>query len=402
MKKFYLLLTVLYVSIALLGCAQSDTLKISYDQNIRIQEENTKQRLDAEQVQQNRDNAGLSLENIQNIQKNFSEKYAYCVMDPELRQLYAEMYIVLMEHGENVFLTAKSTEDLEYVFYCVFMDHPEIYWVDGYSFIHYQNSGDCEAINFSGSYIYTESECRVKQVAINNYVSKCFAGIKKNASQYDKVKYVYEYVINNTDYVLDAKDNQNILSVFEGQKSVCQGYAKAVQYLLNALDVECTFVPGSILDGTGHGWNLVNIDGRYYYLDATWGDASYIRGKGATGEISQISYDYLNITTDELEKTHIIKSVVTMPMCVSTEANYYVKEGLLLDSYDEYYLSYIFSRAYENGDKILSLKASNQDVYDIVFDNLINQGLVFKFLPAGKENLSYTVYDDSLCIDIWL
>ena len=97
------------------------------------------------------------------------------------------------------------------------------------------------------------------------------SGADEEADQYAKVKYVYDTIIRETDYDPASPDNQNVYSVFVNNRSVCQGYAKAIQYLLNRLGVECTLVLGTVESGEGqegHAWNLVKVDGEYYYVDA--------------------------------------------------------------------------------------------------------------------------------------
>ena len=55
------------------------------------------------------------------------------------------------------------------------------------------------------------------------------------SSDYEKSKWVYETLINRVDYVADAPDNQNIISVFLNGQTVCQGYSNAANYLFSKI-----------------------------------------------------------------------------------------------------------------------------------------------------------------------
>ena len=52
--------------------------------------------------------------------------------------------------------------------------------------------------------------------------------------------------------------------------AVCSGYASAFELAMEALGIECDFVNSPEMD---HSWNVVNIDGTWYFADATWDDA---------------------------------------------------------------------------------------------------------------------------------
>ncbi len=328
--------------------------------------------------------------------------YAYSVMDESLHNLYAELVTIIEEESEGVKISTKDADELKYVFQCVFNDHPEYYWIDGYSYVRHENNGQTIYLTFTGKYIYTPEERRVNQVSIDAYVSSCLAGISQTASDYEKVKYVYDYLVNHTEYDLGAPDNQNILSVFLYGRSVCQGYAKAMQYLLGKLGVPCTMCVGTVITGEGHAWNLVNIDGAYYYTDVTWGDANYLFDSAAmTGAGSDtVNYDYLNITTEELLKTHTIDNVVPMPACSATAANYYVKENLYFTSADLDQVGTAFAGAAARGDDAVTLKCSDYDVFSKLYDELITNQKIFNYLSG--DNVSYSMSEDTYSFIFWL
>ncbi len=350
-----------------------------------------------------REELGLTEENLSMVMAEQEGNYAYETMDESYQLLYAEILTILNHHGENVKISTNNSDDLQYVFQCVYNDHPEIYWIDGYSYVRHTQNDEIVYLTFTGKYIYTEEEVRLNQVSIDQYVASCFAGISSSASEYEKVKYVYEYIIENTEYNMEARDNQNILSVFLYGESVCQGYAKAMQYLLNKLDVECTMVVGSVISGEGHAWNLVNIDGAYYYVDATWGDASYIiEGTFSDETRMPVNYDYLNITTQHLQQTHQIENVVPMPYCIETVNNYYVKEDRYITYYDTATLTDVFNRAYEREEECLTLKCADAAIYDTLCEQLIANQQIFMYLHSETTSVIYSTSDEQYTLSFWL
>lgn len=346
---------------------------------------------------------GLTEEGIRVRMAAQEGRYAYDMLEESLRPLYVEILTIIEQHAENIKVSTNDSDILQKVFLYVHADHPEIYWIDGYSYMRYSKGNEILYLTFSGKYTYTLEETRTLQFSIDQYVSRCLSGISRNASDYDKVKYVYEYIIEHTEYVLDSPDNQNILSVFLNGESVCQGYAKAAQYLLERLDIPCTMVVGKVESGEGHAWNLVQIDGAYYYMDPTWGDASYrLDGQTMQSSSMPISYEFLNITTDQLQMTHIIDSVVPMPQCIATEANYYIRENLYFREYDEAAVREAFQNAYAQEQEALTLKCADPVVFAKMQEELITNQKIFLFLSDQTQSVIYAVDDRLYTISIWL
>lgn len=331
--------------------------------------------------------------------------YAYSMLPVTQQQLYLEILDALTEFREDVRLSSCDTEEISKVFQCVMNDHPEIFYVDGYTYTEYTLGEKLRKITFSGVYLMDNDEVLRTQRKIDRYVEKCLGGIAPDADEYEKVKYIYEYLISHTEYDGTAQDNQNICSVFLWGRSVCQGYAKAMQYLLQRAGVYSTLVLGRVINGDSHAWNLVRIDGEYYYVDVTWGDASYqTSGQESSGErkMPAINYDYLCVTTKQLEMTHQIDTVAAMPQCDSMDANYYVREGVYFTEMEEERLQEIFRKALEAGDTYITLKCASQDVYQQMRKSLIDEQKIFRYLDISGESVSYSENEKQYSMSFWL
>lgn len=331
--------------------------------------------------------------------------YAFGKLSEEEQEVYLEILGALTEFKENVKLSSCDKELIADMFQCVLNDHPEIFYVEGYSYTEYTLGDILKKVTFTGSYCFSREEVARRQEQIDDYVNQCLAGMPEDADEYEKVKYIYEYLIHHTDYDASAKDSQNICSVFIERRSVCQGYAKATQYLLNRAGVFATLVLGQVVGGEGHAWNLVRIDGEYYYVDTTWGDASYQAvGGGAypIEKIPTINYDYLAVTTEQMEQTHTPDNVVELPLCTAIEANYYVREGAYFTRWDEEKINKIFADSYERGEAYVTLKCDGAEVYRQMRETLIEQQGIFRYLNCPDKAVSYVENEKQYSLSFWL
>jgi transglutaminase-like putative cysteine protease len=155
------------------------------------------------------------------------------------------------------------------------------YQYGGYSLsYHKSDSGDKYDYQITITPVYYSTVKEEQEV--DYMVEEILEGLNrgKKASEYDKVKAVYDYICSNVkyDHVHENnshyyKDSTAYAALVEKYAS-CQGYAVAVFRLLKELGVECRIVTGTGTNNQGedeyHAWNEVQVDGEYYNIDATW------------------------------------------------------------------------------------------------------------------------------------
>lgn len=330
--------------------------------------------------------------------------YAYHTLDKPDKKLYLEIWHALEGMEGEVKVSTFDEEALNRIFHCVLADHPELFYVEGYQYTRYTMGDKLAKLTFTGTYSMSEDEMHQTLQQIDASAEAILTSVADISDQYEIVKILYDTLIRDTEYDLNAENNQNITSVLLQGRSVCQGYAKTMQYLLQRKGIQALLVTG-YTNGEGHAWNLVRVNGAYYYLDPTWGDASYTRtdtGDSFEGQVPPINYDYFLVTTQELNKTHRLETVMELPECTATEDNYYIHEGLYLDSYNEDVIEMIFENAALDNSSYVTMKCSDDAVYTELQTRLIGNQEVFRFLGGKGASIAYTTNQEQLTVSFWI
>lgn len=141
-------------------------------------------------------------------------------------------------------------------------------------------------------------------------------------SDYDKFKAVTNWIVSNVRYDdnNETKYQHDLTGAVLDGLSVCDGYASTFYYMANAVGLNALFEGGIGNDNRiRHAWNLVQIDGTYYYVDPT---NVYFKEDGEPGsevlygqkyffslytpDSTTIEDTYKNISQDNYLKEHSI------------------------------------------------------------------------------------------------
>lgn len=335
------------------------------------------------------------------------EEYYYDHLPEELREAYREIYVHIMRNEDSGdFLSYITGDDFWRTYYAVLADHPEIFWIGVSAEIESDLTGRVVGYNLEIT-VPVEGRPSMRE-SLETAADECIGQIPPTASDYERIKFVYEYLINTVEYSTDSMDSQNIQSALLYHASVCAGYSKAFQYILHRMGLFCTYITGQIRDGGDHGWNMVRIGDSYYYVDVTWGDPVFVN-QGASPDGNNVTnYNYLCCTEYDLFKTHVPGDLIELPECTSDDYNYYKLNGYYYETFDYDTVHDALMNSVWNGEFSIVMKFGSQEAfesakYELFQSNMLGEpgNYLMDINGTNSWNYRYQTDDKFLLITIY-
>ena len=235
-------------------------------------------------------------------------------------------------------IPALAGEELYNVFFQMRLDHPEIFWATGYKYRYYKDSPN---IIFIPEYLFDKNKVREHQKAMTARIDKLIRPAQK-LSELEKEKYVHDFICENIRYdKLKKSYSHEIIGPLGQGVGVCEGIAKAVKVLLDALGVWCIIAICGNNPDKGikyrHTWNIVRINGTYYHLDATFDNTLCKNNTHEKNEKdSEIRYDYFNLDDQQIFRDHE-PLIAPAPHCTDHEHFYYKEKKLSFTKQEDVY-----------------------------------------------------------------
>lgn len=235
----------------------------------------------------------------------YDEKYYpyYHMLNDSGKQIYRQLHA----NTEQLLTTFKpvldtvNARELRSAFTALFCDHPELFWLNRNYAYKYAPNGTVIEIDLS--FNYTANNLEESKSIFDQAAKDYIYGSRGLKSDYDEELYIHDRLAKNISYDLNAPINQSAYSALVQKRTVCAGYARAFQYIMQQLDIPCYYCMGYA--GQNHAWNIIKLDSDYYNVDVTWDDTT------------PMTYDYFNCSDAAYANDHTRRDLsIYLPPCL--------------------------------------------------------------------------------------
>ncbi len=236
----------------------------------------------------------------------FDELYYpyYHMLNDRCKALYRQLYANAMALNKKFAPVNENTtnKEINSAFCCLLDDHPELFWVDITYYFQYDYQGN--VIEFDFDFYKNFADIPSAREKFEGTAKSLASGAENLGSAYEKELYIHDLIVDKLNYQFNSLDQSAYSSVVQNY-TVCAGYARCFQYLMQILKVP-TYNCHGWGGGERHAWNIIKLDDGYHNVDCTWDD-------------SLSNYDYFNLSDAENDSHRRMDFSVYLPACVSSD-----------------------------------------------------------------------------------
>ncbi len=158
-------------------------------------------------------------------------------------------------------------------------------------------------------------------------------------SDYEKVRKLNEYVCDKVDYDYSEKSG-GLMAFVNEDKVICSGYAEALAYLLDCVNVRNFTVTDYVTTGHSsvlHIWNAVYVEGEWLHVDPTWNDKTRNYGNPdgryfllTCGQISKSRQTMSLETEEDYNAFYEFIRTITLSLEIKDSNKCVMKDGRIL------------------------------------------------------------------------
>lgn len=291
--------------------------------------------------------------------------YSYSKLTDEEKLAYLKLRTAFIDHKDSIKIEipVETANKLSYIM--MYADALTTFnFPVGDNVLEYQYYEDTELTSkIMFKYVYSKEEYDLIISKSDKAAKQVISAFSDKTGKYEKIKYIHDYIIENTAYVNNGGNSSAYDSLVKGEAK-CDGYAHAFDYLCAKAGIRSVTVSGSSVNRSGemeyHAWNKVYYNKKWYNVDVTWDDPE-------SDLIENISYKYFMISDKVIGETHTQSDYkFYIPKAVSDDADYYKKHGLYASTLNE--AKNIFAdgiaEAAKDGRHSVTVKFADKSVYD--------------------------------------
>ena len=248
------------------------------------------------------------------------EQYYYNTLTKPQQNSYNAIKAGLQSLAPSFPVPLLENRELTDVFMKVRLDHPQLFYAGTFKYRYYPDGSNAEMIP---EYLFEKGKIKDHQKALQARVEKLARPMQK-ATDLEKILYIHDFICQNVHYdKLKKQYSHEIIGPLGHGVGVCEGIAKSVKILCDALNLWCVIALSENNPEKGvkyrHAWNIVKVDKKYYHLDCTFDNS--------LGNPDEIRYDYFLLNDKQIFRDHE-RLVWKMPACEDGERFYYKEKKL--------------------------------------------------------------------------